>query len=196
LSNKVDRFNSAFKKLQRTQAEAGQITAWLQQRYYWVDFLAEMRRALIRSEDDIRNKMSAQKAGVDVGIWVERMTSAPNLGTAADGSPAAPMPPPMMPGGVPSPAMLFPGLRPGGYGIQQPLVVTNNPITLVCRAVNLTAIDPSANSEIAYAVENEMKNSPLVNAQVTQLNGEMTPDDVNGTFTFTVNVTPLNPLNF
>jgi hypothetical protein len=109
--------------------------------------------------------------------------------------------PPMMPGGVPPPAMLFPGLRPGGIAppddnASQPLAVTNNPITLVCRAVNLTAIDPSANSEIAYAVENEMKNSPLVNPQATQLNGEMTPDDVNGTFTFTVNVTPLNPLNF
>jgi type IV pilus assembly protein PilM len=200
LSNKVDRFHSAFKKLQRTQAEASQITMWLQQRYYWVDFLAEMRRALIRSEDDIRNKMSAQKAGVDVGIWVERMTSAPNLGTAAGDSPAAPMPP-MMPGGVPPPAMLFPGLRPGGIAppddnASQPLAVTNNPITLVCRAVNLTAIDPSANSETAYAVENEMKNSPLVNPKTTQLNGEMTPDDANGTFTFTVNVTPLNPLNF
>jgi type IV pilus assembly protein PilM len=201
LSNKVDRFHSAFKKLQRTQAEASQITMWLQQRYYWVDFLAEMRRALIRSEDDIRNKMSAQKAGVDVGIWVERMTSAPNLGTAAEGSPTAPMPPPMMPGGVPPPAMFFPGLRPGGIAppdgnAGQPLAVTNNPITLVCRAVNLTAIDPSANSETAYAVENQMKNSPLLNPKTTQLNGEMTPDDANGTFTFTVNVTPLNPLNF
>jgi hypothetical protein len=203
LSNKVDRFHSAFKKLQRTQAEAGQITTWLQQRYYWVDFLAEMRRDLIRSEDDIRNKMSAQKAGVDVGIWVERMTSAPNLGTSAEGNPVTPMPQMGLPGGVPSPAMLL-GLRPqpgsaappdGNVG-QQPLAVTSNPITLVCRAVNLTAIDPSANSEIAYAVENEMKNSPLVDSKTTQLNGEMTPDDVNGTFTFTVNVTPLNPLNF
>jgi type IV pilus assembly protein PilM len=205
LSNKVDRFHSAFKKLQRTQAEAGQITTWLQQRYYWVDFLAEMRRDLIRSEDDIRNKMSAQKAGVDVGIWVERMTSASNLGTSADGNSAVPMPPMGLPGGMPPPTMFFPGQRmpvPGGAAPtdgnagQQPLAVTTNPITLVCRAVNLTAIDPSANSEIAYAVENEMKNSPLVDPKATQLNGEMTPDDVNGTFTFTVNVTPLNPLNF
>jgi type IV pilus assembly protein PilM len=205
LSNKVDRFHSAFKKLQRTQAEAGQITTWLQQRYYWVDFLAEMRRDLIRSEDDIRNKMSAQKAGVDVGIWVERMTSASNLGTSADGNSAVPMPPMGLPGGMPPPTMFFPGQRmpvPGGAAPtdgnagQQPLAVTTNPITLVCRAVNLTAIDPSANSEIAYAVENEMKNSPLVDHMATQLNGEMTPDDVNGTFTFTVNVTPLNPLNF
>ena len=209
LSNKVDRFNSAFKKLQRTQAEAGQITTWLQQRYYWVDFMAEMRRALIRSEADIRNKLSAQKAGVDVGIWVERMTSASNPAASADSSAAAPMPPVGLPGAIASPAMLL-GFRPSASGgvappddnAGQPLAVTpvttvsNSLITLVCRAVNLTAIDPSANNEIAYAVENEMKNSPLVNPQATQLDGEMTPDDVHGTFTFTVNVTPLNPLKF
>ncbi len=47
----------------------------MQQRYYWGDFLAEMRRALIRSEDDVEKKLSAQKPGVEVGIWIEQMTS-------------------------------------------------------------------------------------------------------------------------
>jgi hypothetical protein len=135
------------------------------------------------------------------------MTSASNPAASADSSAAAPMPPVGLPGGAPSTAMFFPGFRPPVSGGSAPpadnvgqslaaTTVTNNPITLVCRAVNLTAIDPSANNEIAYAVENEMKNSPLVNPQATQLDGEMTPDDVHGTFTFTVNVTPLNPLKF
>jgi len=35
-----------------------------------------------------------------------------------------------------------------------------NVITLVCRAVNLTSVDPSAMSEIAYAVEKELQASP------------------------------------
>ena len=73
---------------------------------------------------------------------------------------------------------------------------TNNVITLFCRAVNLTSLDPSANSEIAYAVENEIKNSPLVDPKATQLTGQITPDDSNGTFTFTVNVMMLNPLTY
>jgi hypothetical protein len=75
---------------------------------------------------------------------------------------------------------------------------TNNAIIFICRAVDLTKIsgDPSANSEIAYAVENEIKSSPLVDPKATQLAGQITPDEANGTFTFTVNVTPLNPLNF
>jgi hypothetical protein len=57
-------------------------------------------------------------------------------------------------------------------------------------------LDPSANSEIAYAVENEIKSSPLVDPKATQLTGQITPDDATGTFTFTVSVSPLNPINF
>jgi hypothetical protein len=202
LNDKVGRFNSAYKKLQQTQTEAGQITTWLQQRYYWGDFLAEMRRALIRSEADIQKKLAAQKPNVDVGVWIEQMTSAANLGAAAGAAPSAPMPgvgmPPGMPGGMPpggNPNMPSPGVVvPPAAGS----ATTNNVITLLCRAVDLTKTsgDASANSEVAYAVENEMKNSPLVDPKATQLAGQITPDDTTGTFTFMVNVTPLNPLNF
>ena len=179
LNHKVERFNAAYKKLQKAQKESGQVMTWMQQRYYWGDFLADMRRALLRSEDDIKKKLSAQKAGVDVGIWVENMTSAANLGSSSV-SPVVPMP------GMPAPV----------DANQAALANTNNAITLLCRAVNLTGVDPSANSEIAYAVESEIKKSPLVDAKATQLTGQITPDDSNGTFTFTVSVTPLTPLNF
>jgi len=50
--------------------------------------------------------------------------------------------------------------------------------------VNLSSVDPSANSEIAYAVENQLKNSSLFDPKTTQLVGNITPDDSNGTFTF------------
>ena len=199
LNDKVEKFNTAYKKLQKSQVDAAQITAWMQQRYYWGDFLADVRGALMRSEDDIKKKLSAQKSGVDVGIWVEQMTSAANLATAAGANPAMPMPGMGIPGGMPG--LFPPGGNPnmptsGGEVAQPATASTNSVITLVCRAVNLTSVDPSANSEIAYAVENEIKNSPLVNPKATQLTGQITPDDSNGTFTFTVNVTPLNPLNF
>ena len=202
LGAKVEHFNSAYKKLQQTQAEAGQIMTWLQQRYYWGDFLAEMRRALIRSETDIQKKLAAQKPNVDVGIWIETMTSAANLGAATGAAPSAQMPgigmPPGMPPGFPGgmPPGGNPNMPPPGGAAPPAAGSANNAITLVCRAVNLTSLDPSASSEIAYAVENEIKNSPLVDPKATQLTGQITPDETTGTFTFTVNVTPLNPLNF
>jgi type IV pilus assembly protein PilM len=211
LNAKVERFNSAYKKLQKSQAEADQLTAWMQQRYYWGDFLAEIRRALIRSEADIQKKLSAQKTGVDVGIWIESMTSAANLGAAAGANPVAPMPgmgmPPGNPGESPynrrSPRMGMPfGANPnlppagGDAGAVQPATgSTNSVITFVCRAVKLVGVD-APDSEIAYAVENEIKASPFVDPKATSLVGNIVPDEANGTFIFTVNVMPLNPLNF
>ena len=63
----------------------------LQQRYYWGDFLADMRAALIRSEADVRKKLSAQKPDVEVGIWIEQITTLDAL-LAANGAPEAAAP--------------------------------------------------------------------------------------------------------
>jgi hypothetical protein len=140
------------------------------------------------------------------------MTSSSTLGAAASAAVAAPMP------GVAAPAAADDGRYSGREGrlrgrISPPSAEvppapdpnapadqsgssTNNVITLVCRAVNLTSLDPSANTEFAFAVQNEIKASPMVDAEATQLSPQLTPDDSNGTFTFTVNVVLRNPLNF
>jgi hypothetical protein len=76
------------------------------------------------------------------------------------------------------------------------VAANTNSIALVCRAVSLTAVDSSANPSIAYAVESEIKNSPMVDAQATQLSPNISPDGPNGTFSFTVNVTLKHPLSF
>jgi type IV pilus assembly protein PilM len=245
LNRRFEKFNAAYKKLQKSQADAGQIANWMQDRYYWGDFLAEMRKTLIRSEADVQKKLAAQKAGVDVGIWVEQMTSAANAGAPAGGgqamaggapgigmmggAPGAGLPGGGLPGGAQPPTfsggaiplggaaaptappgMAAPPGAPGsaGFGAGSPMplgaqgsarsggVTSTNYVVLVCRAVNLTSLDPSANSEIAYAVENELKNCPLVDSKATQLTGQITPDESNGTFTFTVNVVPLKPLKY
>ena len=81
-------------------------------------------------------------------------------------------------------------------GQPESTTVTNNTITLVCRAVSLASVESSANKSIAFDVLKEIQNSPLVDTQPTQLSGDISPDDANGTFTFTVNVMLRNPLNF
>jgi type IV pilus assembly protein PilM len=219
LNAKSERFNSAYKNLQKTEDAAARIATWLQQRYYWGDFMSEIRRSLLRAEADMKKKLAAQNPNVDVGIWVERMTALPNMGTSSGVSQTPPVPGMGMPPGMPGGLLGMPpgefagrppgmGMPPGGApGAGAPVAVdqgqaagnpaaTNNVITFVCRAVNLTALDPSANSEIAYAFENEIKTSPLVDGKNTALTGQITPDDSNNTFTFTLNVTPLNPPNF
>ena len=195
---KSDSFNRVYSKYQATQKEAAQITAWMEDRYYWGDVLTQLRGALIRSEDDIKKKLSAQKPGVEAGIWIEQLSTEASLGTASAGFSYAP--PVGAPGGYRGGGRM-PGM-PGGMPAAAPAADANGTaqpadgsvVSLVCRAVDLTSVDPSANSEIAYAVENQLKSSTnYFKPEGTALTGQITPD-ANGTFTFGVTVTLLNPL--
>jgi type IV pilus assembly protein PilM len=182
---KSDSFNRVYSKFQATQKEAAQITEWMEDRYYWGDVLTQLRGALIRSEDDIKKKLSAQKPGVEAGIWIEQLSSDSSLGSASAGPTFAP---PMGMPGMPAAAPTS-----NASGAAQP--ADGSVISLVCRAVNLTSVDPSANSEIAYAVENELKSSTnYFKPEGTQLTGQITPDDAGVTFSFGVTVTLQNPL--
>ena len=168
-NRQAGKFDQAYGKLQKTQKDAAQVAAWIQQRYYWADFLAEMRRALLRSEESVKTQFSQKKPGIEAGIWIEQMT-------------------------------MSSGAAPSGSVFGQPAASPANPktITLVCRAVDLTKVsgDPSASTLIASAAANAIKSSPLVDPNATALAGQATPDESNNTFTFIVNVTPLNPPTF
>src|SRR5271157_3202181 len=67
---KSDTFSKAYGKLQAAQKEADEFSELLESRYYWGDVLHEMREALIRSEDDIKKKLSAERPGVEAGVWI------------------------------------------------------------------------------------------------------------------------------
>ena len=185
---KSDSFNRVYSKFQATQKDAAQITEWMEDRYYWGDVLAQLRNALLRSEADTEKKLSPEKPGVEAGIWIEQLSSDASLGTESAGNNYAP-PMGMVPGGR------MPGMpaAPEASGSAQP--ANGSVISIVCRAVNLTSVDPSANSEIAYAVENELKSSTnYFKPEGTQLTGQITPDDTGVTFSFGVTVTLQNPL--
>jgi len=186
MQTKSDSFNRVYSKLQATQKEAAQITEWMEDQYYWGDILTQLRGSLIRSEDDVRKKLSAQKPGVEAGIWIEQLSTDSSLSTASAGNTFAP------PMGMPGSRM--PGVAPATDVSGAAAAEPGSVISIVCRAVDLSGVDPSANSEIAYAVENELKSSTnYFKPEGTALTGQITPD-ANGTFTFGVTVTLLNPL--
>ena len=175
-NSKSQKFDKVYGKLKKTQGEAAQITTWMQQRYYWGDFLAEMRRALLRSEENIHTKFSQKNPSIEAGIWIEQMTmSSASAATAVAGQPAdAPAAP------------------------EAPAKNSKGTITLICRAVDLTKVsgDADASTSIASAAASAIKSSPLVDPNATALMGQATPDESNNTFTFTINVTLLNPPTF
>jgi len=175
LQARADQIKRAYSKLLATQKEANEITTWMEERYYWGDVLAELRRALIRAENDVKKKYVAQRPGMEAGIWVEQMTTRANLG-----NPGANAMSPSNPNNN--------GATPGVSNEQ------TNPITLICRAVDLSGIDSAANNEIVYAVESELKGSPVFDPKSVQSSAQISPVDANSTFTFSIMVAPLNPL--
>jgi type IV pilus assembly protein PilM len=197
LNRKSENFKNAYHKLTASTNEVGQVTSWMEERYYWGDVLTELRRALIQSEDDIKKKLSSQKPNIEVGIWIDQLTTLPNLG-ASGGMAGMPQPPGMpLPGGG---LAENGGAQPGDAAAQAGANGTPNSaanFVMVCRAVNLTASsgDSSFMSEVAFAVQNTLQNSTnYFDPKTTQLRGNITTDDSNGTFTFDLNVTLVKPL--
>ena len=170
LQSGADQIKRAYSKLQATEKEANQITTWMEQRYYWGDLLAELRRALIRAENDVKKKYAVQRSGTEAGIWIEQMTTKASLENSGANA------------GSPNEAA-------SDVSGEQA-----NPITLICRAVDLSGVDSAADNEIVYALESELKASPLFDPKSVQSSAQISPVDANSTFTFTITVAPLNPL--
>ncbi len=196
IQSKNDSFRRVYSRLQAAQKDADQVASWLEQRYYWGDALAQLREVLIRSEVEVSKKLSEKKPGVEAGIWIEQMTSLSDL-QAGGGMPGygGGMPGAMrgMPGGgfMEGGRLPNPEAAPAPDGAAAP---QGTSMTLLCRAVDLSSIDPSANSQVAYAVENQLKACPIFDSKTTQLTGQITLDNANGTFTFGLTVTLTNSL--
>jgi type IV pilus assembly protein PilM len=203
--HRSDVFKKAYGSLKKSQADAEQLSNWMQQRFYWADFMSDMRRAMIRSEDSIKKKLAAQKPGIEAGIWIENMTFAAGIGGLASGATSG-IPTQMLGMPTENPAMRArmmlaegapqpPPVDPNAAGAA---VTVTNIVVFTCRGVDLSKLsgDASANSQIAFAVESEIKKSTMVDPSATTLVGNIVPDESNGTFTFTVNVAPTNAPEF
>jgi type IV pilus assembly protein PilM len=194
LQAKSDQFKRAYGKFNAAKKEADQIASWMGERYYWGDVLSQLRSALIGSEDEVKKKLSAQKPGVEAGIWIEQMLTLSGVVGQVNTAPVrnANYNPYAQPGGnyshaaqpVTDAAAVTPAAAPDPGAT----------ITLTCRAVDLTSVDSAADGEIAYAVENQLKACPIFDPKTTQLAGQTSAADANGTFTFGVTVVLLNPL--
>ena len=222
LQRKEQQFKKVYGELKKTQQELEQLTVWMDDRYYWAEILKEMRAALIRAEEVTRRKLGTDTGvwieqmysmaptaggaagqpgmmgeGMGMGMGMPGpggpMTPEQAAFAARYGDPGmrrapvpmaeelAPPPPPPPPDGTVAPA--------AAAGAS-----TNSTITLHFRGVALTHVSSSANTDIAYAVENELKASPLFEAKDTQLSPQINVDETTGTFTFGVTLALKRPL--
>jgi type IV pilus assembly protein PilM len=212
-------FKKAYGDLKSATNELGQVTTWMQYRYFWPDLLGEFRRVLMRTE-----QASQQELKTDVGVWIEQfMTTTPR----AEGMEGAMQPPGYPPTGYPpandpyrrgpvgedpyarramppqgmSPEMAArygatPPPQPDAAAAGGPPPATNEiaTVTIKCRAVDLKDIRSDANTTIIYALQKALKDSTnYFDAEHTEVVGQIM-QDANGTFTFDVSVALKHPL--
>jgi type IV pilus assembly protein PilM len=214
IKQKVDPFDQAKTKLEAEDArlkreveEATQISEWLQQRTQWADILVELRRLLKQTEDAVHAKNS-----VPVGVWIDTLLSTePTVNVAAEeessgsrGMSAYAMDPVLarryglIPRGAPDGAAPGGPGGPGGEEGKAPKPKGGNStnelsvVKVTFRAVNL---NETANNDVIYELERQVKSSPLFDPRETQLSGNMERADANApTFTFPLNLKLKRPI--
>ena len=212
LRGKDQQFRRVHGELEKQLQDANQYAEFLADRAQWVQILTEVRAALIRTEETTQRDF-----GTETGVWIEKMKSFSPL-TSGDmssmmggGMPtAAPvyseMSSAMMrryqeagaPPRVPGEEELYrrpmteaaPGVDPAAGG------ATNSvgSVRLECRGVSLSKTDPSANNKLAFAFLDDLKRSPLVDPQSTQLGAQIIEDETTSTFSFEITLALKRPL--
>ena len=152
------------------RADAELVAGWIQNRYYWADTLSELHRILIQVE-----ARKSADLNYPVGLWIERCETDPDASAAAGN------------------AQPYQGGNPG-FRAAAPAPAANNgasSIYLLCRGVDLTATNSSANRDIANEFINELHDSKLFD---TPQLPDRFDTDPNGTFTFGMTLKLKRPL--
>ena len=201
-------------ELKRATNDLAQITTWMEDRSQWVEILKEVRGVLIRVEELHKRKLGTdtgvwieQLTSMSVTTGAGGPENVVSEGTApsvtAPGQTSAEQrrfmerygirPGGGLPGRFGEPRVgLNPGemAPPGSPGTESgtPGATggTNDPaaIKVIFRGVSLEHLSPNANKDIAFAVQNELKTSPLFDPAKTELDGDIKPDETNLTFSF------------
>jgi len=197
-------------KLKQLNRESDQLTEWMQQRFFWPDVLTELRRTLMQAEANRKQVM----AGVENGVWIESFTS------QTPGLTAAPEQEEQQQQVNTSAQQAFyyklmmeryhvlpPGMTPPTEGGEATAATTPTAaktptstneiavITIKCRGLNLKKYSPTANNDLAYAVEKELQESPLFDRKETKLSGDIESVDESAvTFSFGVTLKFKHPM--
>jgi type IV pilus assembly protein PilM len=205
-------------RLDRLKKEADQLTEWVEQRFFWANVLSDLRRVFAQAE-------SARKtaSGVENGVWIESfssttpgLTAAPEQATdeASAPSPNASYYNRLMmerygliskgaatseenpdASATPTPT---PTATPTATAPAKTTPTSTNEISVInvkCRGLNLKRQLPTANDDLVFAVERELKESPLFDREGTKLSGPIENVDANqATFSFDVTLKLKRPM--
>ncbi|HOX58351.1 MAG TPA: type IV pilus assembly protein PilM [Candidatus Paceibacterota bacterium] len=211
-------FKKAYGDLKKTQADVDQIVGWMHNRYYWAEVLSELRQVLIRVEQttyarlrtdagvwieqlmtaaprltgDVTASMGFGEAPVpSTGDIEAQQAFLKRYGMEMRGM--APEAPPQPAEAAPAEPAAAEGAVPTDPSAGVPPVDDTNQVatlTITFRAVSLKNVTGQADADkgIAYAVLQELQNSPLFvsDPKQTRTDSDVINDEQTGTFTFSV----------
>jgi hypothetical protein len=215
LQSKEEKLKTVLDAKKKTQSIADQYSEWMDSRFTWADMLMDLRKALVATEEKTR------RPGLRTGVWVEKMaaegTEFPESATEEEEGPR-----PMMMdfrmlqryGLIPKGYKFVPVAGGGGDseggGGGSSMMMSYTPkaaakaaqtneisvINLTCRAVSWSKAFPTADSELAIALEKELLTSRFFagGTNGTQLAGSMQPNEENNTFSFEVRLKLKKPI--
>jgi hypothetical protein len=180
-------------------------------RFYWIKLLTELRSVLMRAEATTKASFrTAENNGTntEVGVWVVTFSPVLPNGSPFGGAGVS--------GGGPAVGGFVAGEergrprgggRPGMGGGRPPLQASAaqlaptpalgnviSTISLLCRGVNRTDLSPSANSDLAYAVLQNVTNSAYFTVR-SSLGANIVTDPGSNTFSFYLTVELKHPFN-
>jgi hypothetical protein len=193
---------------ERLQNQIEQMKNVADDRYFWMEILSDLRGALLRAEAQTKTNLYTpdnKGKNTDTGVWVETFTPILPDGSAygANAQPAGGGYNPYSGGGGATP---FGGM-PGGYGgrngymrtPQAPTPAAAAPSTsqieslsLSFRAIDRDNLTPTANSDLAFAVQRNLMNTTWF-SNATFVDKIKTDENTN-TFLFQMTVQLRHPL--
>jgi hypothetical protein len=214
LKRKSEKFSTERANLQKTQKDVDQMVTWMNDRFYWADVLSELRGITTKVQAGMNTKFRT-----DTGIWIEQFISAePRADADVSAAPGEPSPERSHAEAQAAADEAFRkrygisrrGMQPAAAAPTESVSIdaTGAParrkkagpgeiasVTITFRAVSLNGVSPEANKEIVYSMLNEIKSSPLFDADWTDPDGKgIGAEEPPGTFTFGITVGLKHPL--
>lgn len=193
--------------ISKSKTQITELSKFLAERFVWLEILGEVRKVLAITEEQAQRQL-----GVQTGVWIENFVptipgeevmSAATTGKKDKDNPFEGMDARMMERYGLAPDNASQGDGYGGETMMDPSGMgggsssnTNSidTITINCRAINMTHM-PSANSEMIYILQEQLKKNPLFVDEATKLSGELqqvSPGDTD--FGFEVTLKLANPI--
>jgi len=200
LSQQLD---NALRDRTQFKSQADQMVVLAQDRFYWIKLLTELRSVLMKAEEATKASFQTPDnsgKNTDVGVWVVKFTPVvPGEGSLSGASAPSSGGNPMgggrgfrMPGlpglrNNPAPAPVAPVAPSPGQGNVISIV------NLLCRGVNRLDLSPSANSDLAYSVLQNLTNSPYFTGKSAFGPSGIQTDEGSNTFSFSLTVELAKP---